>query len=186
MIKNEQVGEVGDRRQPPSFVPKKVCFESVINPNVVTSNLVSSPSRIRIMTKKSVREKLLNWYLFANILFQSRSKLPSLLSKLYHCFVPLKVTFNETSLEERIEFEDDDESKHGRKLYWEFFAVDRCRFKDRIERLERVISPVLASSHRNVVYSHRIKKSSSESSLSSLVQIEEVKLVVVKTKSEIK
>lgn len=56
MFKNKQTGEEGDRRQPPSFVPKKVCFESVVNPNVATSDLASPRSRIRIVKKKSVRE----------------------------------------------------------------------------------------------------------------------------------
>lgn len=50
-----------------------------------------------------------------------------------------------------IEFEDDQESKNTRKLYWEFVAVDRYRFKDRINRLESVLSPVLTESHRNLI-----------------------------------
>jgi len=66
------------------------------------------------------------------------------------------VTFNEKMLVERFEYEDDDDSKLGRQLYWEFMAVDRVRFKDRIERLEKVLKPVLSGGHRNVVYTSRM------------------------------
>ncbi|CAL8113435.1 unnamed protein product [Orchesella dallaii] len=66
------------------------------------------------------------------------------------------VRFNEQNLAEIIEFEDDIESKNARKLYWETVAADRFRFKDRIQRLEEILSPVLSSKHRNVVYTHRV------------------------------
>ncbi|ODM98127.1 Protein DP71L [Orchesella cincta] len=73
------------------------------------------------------------------------------------------VRFKEENLAEVIEFEDDIESKNNRKLYWESVAADRFRFKDRIERLQEILSPVLNSSHRNVVYTHRVMKTTTTS-----------------------
>lgn len=66
------------------------------------------------------------------------------------------VSFRDHSLEEIIEFEDDLESKNARKLFWEFMAVDRFRFKDRIERMEPLISPVLCTTHRHGIFTDRM------------------------------
>lgn len=87
------------------------------------------------------------------------------------------MTFKDDKLEELIEFEDDDESKAGRKCYWEFMAVDRFRFRDRIFKLENLLSPILEKSHRNMVY-HRSRTSLS-TSLSSPTEMVQVQTVVV-------
>jgi len=71
------------------------------------------------------------------------------------------VSFKDHSLEEVIEFEDDVESKNARKLFWEFMAVDRFRFKDRIQRVEPLLSSVLSATHRRGIYAHRMLTQSS-------------------------
>jgi len=66
------------------------------------------------------------------------------------------VSFNDHSLEEVIEFEDDLESKNAREKYWEFMAVDRFRFKDRIQRLEPLLTPILSAAHRSGIYNRQM------------------------------
>jgi len=66
-----------------------------------------------------------------------------------------KVHFNEDNLVEVIEFPDDEESEEMRKCYWEVFARDRSRFKDRIDRAESNLKLVLLSDHRQKVYNQR-------------------------------
>lgn len=87
-------------------------------------------------------------------------------------------------LEEVIHFEDDDDSKHGREKYWEFMAVDRQRFKDRCLRMEDVLSPVLITEHRNLVYTRMTTfKASSEAPLKQVLKVDEVRIVVVEHSS---
>lgn len=65
-----------------------------------------------------------------------------------------------------VEFEDDIESKESRLCYWEIFARDRARFKDRIKQIEPILSSVLDKSHRERVYASRqncVESSSSPS-----------------------
>ena len=48
--------------------------------------------------------------------------------------------------------EDDDDVREYRKLYWEFFCIDRARFKRRIGMLTDIINPVLSKEHREYMY----------------------------------
>jgi hypothetical protein len=66
-----------------------------------------------------------------------------------------KVHFDEDHLVKVIEFPDDEESEEMRKCYWEVFARDRCRFKDRINQAEDSLKLVLLSEHRQKVYNQR-------------------------------
>lgn len=50
-----------------------------------------------------------------------------------------------------MEFEDDAESQDMRECYWEIFARDRARFKDRIQQTEEVINRVLSPAHREKI-----------------------------------
>ena len=45
-----------------------------------------------------------------------------------------------------------DENNNFRKKYWEIFAVDRFRFKNRINRHEKIITPILNKEHREEIY----------------------------------
>ena len=49
------------------------------------------------------------------------------------------------------EFENE-EFKNYRKIYWELFAIDRCRFKRRINHTAKVIDPILNKEHRLRVF----------------------------------
>lgn len=42
-----------------------------------------------------------------------------------------------------------------RKKYWEFFPLDRIRFKDRIDKISKIVTPILNCEHRNKVYEER-------------------------------
>ena len=44
------------------------------------------------------------------------------------------------------------ECKTYRNRFWEIIALDRTRFKDRINQYESILSPVLNSLHREGVY----------------------------------
>jgi len=62
---------------------------------------------------------------------------------------PRKVQFkDDATLVHILEFEDDEESRQNRMLYWEFFAADRCRFKDRIHRTQEVLEDIFNPEHR--------------------------------------
>jgi len=62
---------------------------------------------------------------------------------------PRKVQFKEdAALVHILEFEDDEESRQNRMLYWEFFAADRCRFKDRIHRTQEALGDIFSPEHR--------------------------------------
>lgn len=39
----------------------------------------------------------------------------------------------------------------SRKIYWELFALDRQRFKERIDRVKLVLEPVLSIEHYTCV-----------------------------------
>ena len=45
-----------------------------------------------------------------------------------------------------------DETNNFRKKYWEYFAVDRYRFKDRICSVEPLITPILNMQYRKEIY----------------------------------
>ena len=47
---------------------------------------------------------------------------------------------------------DDAELVMSRKRYWENFAVDRIRFKNRIIMMETILKPILDVNHRNNVF----------------------------------
>lgn len=42
--------------------------------------------------------------------------------------------------------------KSARKKYWEFYALDRFRFRNRIKNMDRIISPILNNQHRQNIY----------------------------------
>jgi len=69
-----------------------------------------------------------------------------------------KVQFvNDKDLVQIREFEDDEESRQNRQLYWEFYAVDRFRFKDRVHRTEHALGDkIFSPGHRDKVYNERI------------------------------
>ena len=57
--------------------------------------------------------------------------------------------------DERVNFHplyDDIKVKHYGKMYWELLAVDRYRFKRRIDSVSKVINPILNKHHRMYTY----------------------------------
>jgi len=68
---------------------------------------------------------------------------------------PKKVHFDEDHLAVVTEFPDDEESVNMRKCYWEIFAIDRCRFKDRIQEAEATLKLILLPDHRQRIYNQR-------------------------------
>ena len=66
-----------------------------------------------------------------------------------------RVHFNEDKLVEIILIPGDTESVSVRKCYWEVFARDRARFKDRINLLEHKLSTILEPEHRERIYKNR-------------------------------
>jgi len=66
-----------------------------------------------------------------------------------------KVRFDRENLVQILEFEDDDESKDCRKRYWEFFAIDRAHFLNRIMNHEERLNLILTPKHRENVYQQR-------------------------------
>jgi len=67
-----------------------------------------------------------------------------------------QVRFNDDQRIKVFEFEDDEESNQTRRLYWEFFAVDRARFKDRVGLIKSSIGHIFHKNHRDKVYFDRI------------------------------
>jgi hypothetical protein len=51
--------------------------------------------------------------------------------------------------------EDTPEMKDTRQTYWEFFAVNRLRFKHRVGRCAETLNKVLETEHRNKIYEER-------------------------------
>lgn len=68
---------------------------------------------------------------------------------------PKRVHFDEKNLTVVINFTDSEENVEQRKCYWEFFARDRYRFRDRIGGVEEILSKVLASDHRQYIFNQR-------------------------------
>ena len=65
---------------------------------------------------------------------------------------PFNVTFNEKNNEiYYLLDEEKEEIINYRKKYWELFAIDRSRFKDRVNRMEKIIGPILKKEHRVLV-----------------------------------
>ena len=57
--------------------------------------------------------------------------------------------------DERVNFHplrDDIEVKNYRKMYWELLAIDRYRFKRRIDSVSMVINSILNKHHRMYIY----------------------------------
>lgn len=79
-----------------------------------------------------------------------------------------KVWFPGCNLVNVIYFKD---SKHGRdyrKTFWEFVAIDRMRFNERIKKTSAVLTPILTPSHREIILEYLAARSSgAELSLSS-------------------
>jgi len=84
---------------------------------------------------------------------------------------PLQVRFNDEHLFSVFEFEDDEDSKQTRRLYWEFYAIDRARFKDRVSIIEATIGHIFQKSHRDKVYFDRIATEAEKTPLSRNVEI---------------
>lgn len=45
-----------------------------------------------------------------------------------------------------------------RKKYWEYFAIDRIRFKKRIEITSMILMPILNKTHRDYIYKRRFQE----------------------------
>lgn len=69
-----------------------------------------------------------------------------------------KVTFNEQYNKTYKLYTWDYAYKSARKKFWEFFAIDRMRFKNRINVTACVINPILNCEHRYKVYLERFNK----------------------------
>ena len=61
------------------------------------------------------------------------------------------VTFNEDSNEIYYLLDEDKEENNYRKIFWELVAIDRSRFKDKVNRMEKIIGPILKKEHRMLV-----------------------------------
>lgn len=55
--------------------------------------------------------------------------------------------------------EDTQEMKDTRQMYWEFFAVNRQRFKHRVGRVADQLEKVLQPEHRQRIYNERFSES---------------------------
>ena len=56
-----------------------------------------------------------------------------------------------------IVFEDSLEDVDSRSKYWEYQAVNRDRFSNRIKKLENQLLPILDKDHRSKIYEQRFK-----------------------------
>lgn len=45
----------------------------------------------------------------------------------------------------------------ARKKYWEFYAIDRIRFRRRIQLISQIVNPVLDQVHRYKIYKERFE-----------------------------
>jgi len=54
-------------------------------------------------------------------------------------------------------FVESEESKNYRCKYWEYFAIDRERFKNRIKDFETYSAKIFDEKHRNEIYQARFK-----------------------------
>lgn len=68
-----------------------------------------------------------------------------------------KVSFNEKENKVKIMVTWKLAYEMARKKYWEFIALDRIRFKHRIEKLAVVLNPILRCEHRKNIYSERFE-----------------------------
>ena len=59
-----------------------------------------------------------------------------------------KVQFKDKALVEVFEFE---ESTNCRKKFWEFYVLDRFRFKPGIQLAEQTVGPILSPGHRQQI-----------------------------------
>ena len=66
-----------------------------------------------------------------------------------------RVSFDDLNLVEVHVFPDCEENVLIRKTYWEIFARDRYRFKDRISLTEADLKDVFGWDHRQRIYSER-------------------------------
>ena len=76
--------------------------------------------------------------------------------KLLSCFhksgVSKRVHFDDDRLTRITLFTDDEVSADMRKCYWEIYARDRYRFKDRISRIEQDLNKIFKKNHRDRIY----------------------------------
>lgn len=68
-----------------------------------------------------------------------------------------KVTFNENKNKVKVMVTWRLAAKLARKKFWEFFAIDRIRFKTRVEKIGVVIEPILDYNHRKKIYGERFQ-----------------------------
>ncbi|RWR99886.1 hypothetical protein B4U79_00662 [Dinothrombium tinctorium] len=52
-------------------------------------------------------------------------------------------------------YADNAASQETRKKYWEFMALDRSRFQNRISRVEQCLQEVLSENHRKHIFATR-------------------------------
>ena len=61
------------------------------------------------------------------------------------------VRFNEECNEIYYLLEEENINEY-RKTFWEFYAIDRCRFRERINRTAKEIDPILKKEHRLFIF----------------------------------
>ena len=66
--------------------------------------------------------------------------------------VPKRVRFDDENLTQITIFTDDEVSVDMRKCYWEIYARDRYRFKERISRIEPDLNKIFQENHRDRMY----------------------------------
>lgn len=75
---------------------------------------------------------------------------------------------NKADLAHVIYFKDSKHARDYRKTFWEFVAIDRMRFNERIKKTSAVLTPILSLSHREVISEYLAARvSGAELSLSS-------------------
>lgn len=67
----------------------------------------------------------------------------------------MSVKFNESL--NKVYYLYEPEGNDWRKPYWEYFAVDRFRFENRVLNLQSIINPVLDHQHRKRIYFERFQ-----------------------------
>lgn len=68
-----------------------------------------------------------------------------------------KVSFNEKKNRVKIMVTWKLAHEQARKKYWEFFAFDRLRFRNRIDNISVVLSPILNCNYRKKMYFERFQ-----------------------------